>query len=149
MGNIKTKDDGRNKEYVSIKFGSIIVDFDRNKKLIEQFGDFEKAIDLEIGNINDYLKKEEIEEEKKSEAENNKENEEDKNEINEEEEYEVENEEENKEESEEIEENQLQNLEFKSDNFNKQFKKRIDSIKNIKRDILKSLFDKRKKNQKK
>ena len=135
MGNIKTKDDGRNKEFVSIKFGSIIVDFDRNKKLIEQFGDFEKAIDLEIGNINDYLKKEEIEE--------------DKNEINEEEEYEVENEEENKEESEEIEENQLQNLEFKSDNFNKQFKKRIDSIKNIKRDILKSLFDKRKKNQKK
>ena len=68
MGNIKTKDDGRNKEYVSIKFGSIIVDFDRNKKLIEQFGDFEKAIDLEIGNINDYLKKEEIEEEKKSEV---------------------------------------------------------------------------------
>ena len=135
MGNIKTKDDGRNKEYISIKFGSIIVDFDRNKKLIEQFGDFEKAIDLEIGNINDHLNKEEIEE--------------DKNEINEEEEYEVENEEENKEESEEIEENQLQNLEFKSDNFNKQFKKRIDSIKNIKRDILKSLFDKRKKNQKK
>lgn len=149
MGNIKTKDEGRNKDIVSIKFGSIIVDFDRNKKLIEQFGHFEKAIDLEIGNINDHLNKEEIEEEKKSEIEINKEIEEDKNEINEEEEYEAENEEENKEESEEIEENQLQNLEFKSDNFNKQFKKRIDSIKNIKRDILKSHFNKRKKNQKK
>jgi hypothetical protein len=135
MGNTQSIDDDDNNKK-QIKFGGFSIKFEKNKKLTEQLGLFENIINNELEDIHQLILKDEKKEEK-----------EEKDKINEEENFD-EMDDEDKKNDDDINTNQkfytdynisneIQNLNFGTDEFNKAFQRKINVIRDTKSEIIK------------
>ena len=131
MGNTTTKEEeGDNIKY--IKFGGCTIKFDKNKKLLEQLDLFENIINNELLDIHQIILKDEKNDEKDKRGVEEKKDELDDIEEKNENEIKTDKKELNKNIS-----NEIQNLNFGTDEFNKAFQNKINLIKDTKSEIIK------------